>query len=175
MKNTVHPAPAWATMVLLAAGFLNGSSARAHATCDQKVIADTTCAEVQGHWVCPVSLSKNASGAPAVAPFTLRAKAGTSMILVWRIVDDSNAKFQAGDGPEWLDLNPSEQAAISESWATTDPNGFGFPSTGPAKYFRVRLSAQPMPTNQQWKYNIKYHDGSGNQVVCDPYINNTGP
>lgn len=146
-----------------------------YTACQHVTESVKTCFDLGGgNWVCPVALSKNSTGLAGVAPFTLRAKANANVVVVWSISGDANAVFQSGDGPTWPEASQTDLAAITDAGPVADSNGQGSTTSQAQPYYRIRLATPPTMTTQSLKYNIKYHDGSGNEVLCDPFINNSG-
>ncbi|MGM9487001.1 hypothetical protein [Ideonella sp. YS5] len=146
-----------------------------YSSCTHVTESLPTCTQINSQWVCPVSLSKNTvTNVPGVDPFELRAKGNASVVVVWRISGDAAARFHVDDGPTWINVSPADMAAITDAGPTSDSNGLGSASSSAEPYYRIRLATQPGTSSQNLKYSIKYHDGSGNAVVCDPYINNSG-
>lgn len=152
-----------------------GDSPPLYSSCTHVTESLPTCTQINSQWVCPVILSKNTvSNVPGVDPFELRAKGNANVVVVWRINGDSAARFHVDDGPTWINVSPLDQAAITDPGPTSDSNGLGSASSSPEPYYRIRLATPPGTSSQNLKYSIKYHDGNGNAVVCDPYINNSG-
>jgi hypothetical protein len=145
-----------------------------YAACAHVREAVKTCQLISNQWVCPVVLTKGSAGVPGVDPFTLRAKADASVVVVWSVADDSGARFHVEDGPTWIGASQADLGAISDPGPTADPSGLGASSPQPQPYYRIRLTTTPTTTSQSLKYSIKFHDVSGNEVVCDPFINNSG-
>jgi hypothetical protein len=133
-----------------------------------------TCQQVNNQWVCPVVLTKSSAGVPGVDPFILRATADASVVVVWSVAGDSGARFHTSDGPTWTDTPQSLLDAVTDAAPTADSNGLGAASTDPQPYYRIRWATGPSIPTQTLTYTIKYHDGNGNEVVCDPFINNSG-
>jgi hypothetical protein len=133
-------------------------------------IARTCSALTPNMTICPVLVYEQPSGPPKVSPYTLMvpkpAAPGASaprIFIVWHLV--GGGKFRdRNDGP---DLQSNAEFADG---IPSDSDGTN-PAPGDSKHFRYRFVNTVV---KEHKYTLKYLDGNGNVMSCDPKINNTG-
>lgn len=119
--------------------------------------------------VCPVWVFERRNKPPIVYPYTLKTDGPTpgittpKTVIVWLLRD---GRFRnAADGPaithpggEFSGGTPSDATGLVGS-------------SGPERNYRIRFLNSLAGT---YKYTIKFEDSHGNELSCDPRINNSG-
>lgn len=112
---------------------------------------------------CPVYVFETPGGT-VVYPGTLKVpKNLRGARIVWHLLEPK-ASFDTGDGPQGLTSTQFEDGG-----ATNDPEGGGAVSTSGKKYRFVYKNIGAAPP---YKYTVRYHNGQGALVQCDPNITN---
>jgi hypothetical protein len=144
------------------------------ASCNFVTEYEDLCRTVQGQQVCSIYVQNGTLG-PVLSARTLRVSDPTMggpkpVIVVWQIGGDSGAKFDTGDGPAFVGSTSNE---FEEGYATNDPNGLSQVSGPPGPYY-YRIKYKNSLPNKNFQYDLKFHVSGGSQVICDPFINNSG-
>jgi hypothetical protein len=151
-----------------------GSTPRAVKTVQYKECAGAgavanTC-EPFGQWTrCRVWVFERANAAPVVYPHTLKTPGPTpnitdpKTVIVWilrggRFRDRADGPDLAASAPEFRDGAPSDESGLQEL-------------PGPDRNYRIKFLNS---IAGDYKYTIKFQDSSGDEVTCDPRINNSG-